>query len=352
MEFEELYARMAQKYEALAGFAPDDASDAGIRLRVLAGEIYSALCALETVRGASFPQTAAGEALDLHAGQRGLTRRPAVRAKGTLTFSRGTALSYDAEIPKGTVCASSGAAAEFETTQAVVLPAGQLSVTAEAQAVAGGKAYNAAVHTVDTLVTPPAGIESVLNETPFTGGLDAEDDEALRERLLAHYSVLPNGANSETYRRAALQVPGVGSVNVVPRANGIGTVAVYLYGEGEAASAEVVAAVQAALDALREINVDVTVAAAEPVTKRVTMYLVPKDGCGFEDAKAVCEEAVRAYFASLSVGAPFVTAAITAAIMQTGAVKNCTLPASVVDYGTAANQIVVPGEITALKAQA
>ena len=109
---------------------------------------------------------------------------------------------------------------------------------------------------------------------------------------------------------------------------------------------------QAALDALREINVDVTVAAAEPVTKRVTMYLVPKDGCGFEDAKAVCEEAVRAYFASLSVGAPFVTAAITAAIMQTGAVKNCTLPASVVDYGTAANQIVVPGEITALKAQA
>ena len=68
MEFEELYARMAQKYEALAGFAPDDASDAGIRLRVLAGEIYSALCALETVRGASFPQTAVGEALDLHAG--------------------------------------------------------------------------------------------------------------------------------------------------------------------------------------------------------------------------------------------------------------------------------------------
>ncbi|MFR7552506.1 MAG: baseplate J/gp47 family protein [Acutalibacteraceae bacterium] len=113
MTYEEIRARMAAEYAAQAGFAPDDASDAGIRIRVLAGEIYTALCMLETVRAASFPQTASGEALELHALERGLTRKPAVRAEGVLTFSRETPLSYDAEIPKGTVCAASAGAAEF-----------------------------------------------------------------------------------------------------------------------------------------------------------------------------------------------------------------------------------------------
>ena len=98
MTYEEIRARMAAEYAAQAGFAPDDASDAGIRIRVLAGEIYTALCMLETVRAASFPQTASGEALELHALERGLTRKPAVRAKGVLTFSRETPLSYDAAL--------------------------------------------------------------------------------------------------------------------------------------------------------------------------------------------------------------------------------------------------------------
>ena len=87
MTYEEIRARMAAEYEAQAGFAPDDASDAGIRIRVLAGEIYTALRMLEAVKDEAFPQTASGKALELHAMERGLSRKPAVRAQGTLTFS-------------------------------------------------------------------------------------------------------------------------------------------------------------------------------------------------------------------------------------------------------------------------
>lgn len=351
MEFEEIYARMASQYEQMAGFRPDDASDAGIRLKVLAGEIYTALCAVEAMRDDSFPQTAAGACLDLHAGERGLTRKPAVCAQGTLTFTRGTALTYDVSVPKGTVCASSGAAVEFETTEAAVLEAGALSVTVPAQAVVGGRAHNAAVNAVDTLVTPPAGIEGVHNAAPFTGGADAESDAQLRARLLSCYAVLPNGANSETYRRAALGVPGVRSVNVVPRVSGLGTIGVYLYGDGTPVSADTVAAVQAVLDALREISVNVTVAAAEPTQVDTVLYITPKNGCTFGEAKALCEAAVGAYFDSLSVGDPYVLAAVTAAVMQTGAVKNCTLPLSAEDHATAADEIVVPGAISVLLAQ-
>lgn len=350
MTFEEICSRMAAEYEAMAGFAPEDASDAGIRIKVLAGEIYTALCMLEAVKTAAFPQTASGAELDLHAEERGLQRKAAVQAAGTLTFSRETALSYDVEIPAGTVCAASAAAAEFETTETVVLPAGELAVTAKARAVNGGKAYNAAVGVIDTLVTPPAGIEAVTNGTAFSGGTDAESDDALRMRLLQCYSVLPNGTNSETYRRAALEVPGAAHANVAPREQGIGTVSVYLYGAGEPVTEAVLQAVQEKLDGLREINVDVSVLAAESVTKRVTAYITPKPNCSFEEAKTLCEAAVQRCFAELTVGSAFAAAAVTAAVMQTGAVQNCVLAESVADYVPGAGEIVVPGEITILKA--
>lgn len=349
MTYEEIRARMAAEYEKLAGFAPDDASDAGIRIRVLAGEIYTALCALEAVKADAFPQTAAGEALELHALERGLTRLPAAQATGTLVFSRDTALTYDVDIPAGTVCASSSGAVEFETTADAVLAAKALSVSVPARAVSGGKACNAAAGTIDTLVTPPAGIERVTNPSPFSGGTDAESDSALRARLLESWSILPNGTNAETYRRAAQQVPGVASVNVVPRANGSGTVAVYVYGDGVAVSAETLASIRSILSAMREINVDVTVESAEPVARVVTAYVTPKDGVSFAEAKALCTEAVRAYCRTLTVGTPFVRAAVVAAIMGTDAVENCILPDSMTDYSTPADRIVVCGTINILE---
>ena len=183
------------------------------------------------------------------------------------------------------------------------------------------------------------------------GYCDAESDDALRTRLLKSWSILPNGTNAAAYRTAAQQVPGVGSVNAVPRANGAGTVAVYLYGDGEPVTEAVVEAVQAALEAMREINVDVTVAAAEPVPRLVTAYVTPKPGVAFEEAKALCTAAVEAYFASLTVGAPFVTAAVSAAVMGTGAVENCVLPESMADYTTPADKIAVSGGITIFERQ-
>ena len=104
MKFEEIYTHMAAEYKTLAGVEPEDAADVSIRLKVLAGELYTVLCAAESLKLNCFPQTAAGEALDLHAEERGLVRKDAVKSVGTLTFSRRTALSYAAEIPAGTVC--------------------------------------------------------------------------------------------------------------------------------------------------------------------------------------------------------------------------------------------------------
>ena len=335
MKFEEIYAHMAAEYKTLAGVEPEDAADVSIRLKVLAGELYTVLCAAESLKLNCFPQTAAGEALDLHAEERGLVRKDAVKSVGTLTFSRRTALSYAAEIPAGTVCAASG----------------ENAVTAAAQAVLGGRRGNAAKGAVNTLITPPAGIESVTNDVSFTGGADKEDDEALRTRLLRCFYALPNGSNTETYRRAALMTPGVKSVQVVPRANGVNTVAVYLYGDNGAVTDEVLGKVGETLEKLKEISVDVTVAAAVAVKKPVTVYVKPKDGCAFEDAKASCTAAITAYLNAFEVGEPFVTAGLIHAVMETGVAQNCTVPASVADFTPNAGEIVTAGAVNVLETQ-
>ena len=319
---------MAAEYKTLAGAEPEDAADVSIRLKVLAGELYTVLCAAESLKLNCFPQTAAGEALDLHAEERGLVRKDAVKSVGTLTFSRRTALSYAAEIPAGTVCAASGEnAVEYETTEAAVLPAGALTVTAAAQAVLGGRRGNAAKGAVNTLITPPSGIESVTNDVPFTGGADKEDDEALRTRLLRCFYALPNGSNTEAYRRAALMTPGVKS------------------------GQEVLGKVGETLEKLKEISVDVTVAAAVAVKKPVTVYVKPKDGCAFEDAKASCTAAITAYLNAFEVGEPFVTAGLIHAVMETGVAQNCTVPASVADFTPNAGEIVTAGAVNVLETQ-
>ena len=103
---------------------------------------------------------------------------------------------------------------------------------------------------------------------------------------------------------------------------------------------------------MREINVSVTVAAAEPAPRLVTAYIEPKDGVAFEEAKALCTAAVEAYFASMTVGSPFVIAAVSAGTMATGAGENCVRPDSMADYTTPADEIVVSGGISILERQA
>ena len=45
----------------------------------------------------------------------------------------------------------------------------------------------------------PIGVVQCTNPAAFSGGCDAESDEALRGRVLASYQRLPNGANAAYY---------------------------------------------------------------------------------------------------------------------------------------------------------
>lgn len=80
-----------------AGYPADDASDIGIRLRVLAGEVYSLTAAMDWLEQQFFAQTAQGEQLDLRAREHGIQRRPGAGGYGrTHLFPRQAAL-----VPRG-----------------------------------------------------------------------------------------------------------------------------------------------------------------------------------------------------------------------------------------------------------
>lgn len=352
--YEEILGRMQGTFEELAGYPADDASDIGIRLRVLAGEVYSLTAAMDWLEQQFFAQTAQDEQLDLRAQEHGIQRRPAQAAAGELTFSRAKPLWYRAVIDKGTVCALPGEdGARYVTTEEAVLAVGSTSVTVPAEAEQPGRDGNAAAGTVTTLITVPPGIEQVTNQKPFTGGADAEGDESLRARLTQSYAALPNGTNAAFYRNQALKDEGVFSANVVPKEQGLGTVGVYLGASGAAADSETVQRVQAMFDELREINVLVTVAAAQTVSCPVTVQIVPCAGMSFEAASDGVEEAVQAYFAGLGVGEPVWAAALTAKVFATGVVENCTLVGSAAaDRVVKANQLAVLQNVTVQEASA
>ena len=328
--YDTVLGRMKEKFQELSGFSADDASDIGIRLKVLAGEVFSLWNGLEWLKRQAFPTTATGEFLEEHAVQRGLSRKDAVCSEGMLTFSRETPLGYDVLIPKGTVCATAGEeSVEYVTLADALLAAGTLSATTGAKSREGGARSNVAAGKISVMVSAPSGIETVTNLSAFTGGTEQETDEELRERLLQSYAMISNGTNAEFYRECALKHGGVYSVGVKPRVNGAGSVGVYLAGKGTVPAEGVVQEVKAELDALREINVDVKVAPVTLVDYSVSLYLEPTETTTFAAAKEAATQAILDYIGGLSAGETVYLARIGKAVLETGMVKNYQFNSSV-----------------------
>lgn len=341
--YEDILKRMQDKYNKLTGFDVDDASDIGIRLKVLAGEILSLEANIMWLKNQMFVQTATEQQLEYHALERGLTRKAAVCSTGTLTFSRDTALGNDILIPIGTICSTTGVnGTRYETTETVTLTAGDLSVTANARSCEGGADKNASVGSIKVMVTPPPGITSVTNDVAFTGCAAAETDSELRERILTSYKNISNGTNAAFYKEEILKYDCVHSVSVVPLARGNGTVDIYVAGKGEVLSSADISRVQTGIDKLREINVDIQVKNPTLISSGVTVNIYIEDGYIFSNVKSECIAALTEYYNNLGVGEPQLLADIGDVIYHVEGVKNYVYPLGAnQDINTTSSQLVV-----------
>lgn len=301
--YETVLKRMQDKFKSLSGYSADDASDIGIRLKVLAGEIFSIHTYADWMKRQMFVQTADGEQLDYHAGQRGLSRKTAQKAGGLLLFSTEKEAETDLYIPQGCICSTQGKnPVRYVTTQGGTIEKGDKTLYLYAQAVDAGSGGNVAKNTVTIIVTPPAGINRVTNPSSFDGGMDAEDDVTLRWRILEHIRDVPNGTNRAYYQNAAESFEGVHSANVVPKGRGAGTVDIYLAGKASPAGSGLVARVQEYMDKAREVNVDVKVQAARTASASIYVQIAVMDGYNFDEVSNQCKVAVQGFFDSLRVG--------------------------------------------------
>ncbi|MBR5272472.1 MAG: baseplate J/gp47 family protein [Clostridia bacterium] len=343
-DYNEILENMKNHFRSLSGINPDDASDIGIRLKVVAGQIFALYSKCDWLLRQTFPQTADGQYLDMHAQQRAVERKSAYKALGEITFYRETESLSDISIPSGTICSTKGNnARRFITTEDAVLKAGELSVTVSAQAEATGKDYNAAANTITVMVTAPQGIISASNEVEFTGGCDVEDDDSLRERVKNTYSDISNGANTAFYREIALRHSEIGDANAIARKRGRGTVDVVVFSSSNTPpSQQVIDEVAQMLESAREVGTDVSVYSAEQIFTPIKIRVSAQVGHNISDVITSVADAVTEFINNIGIGKTLYLRDLHTLLRNLDGVENYKVVTPQNDYIVPASSKLVP----------
>ena len=319
---EEIYQRLAAEFQARTGKTAGSSSELAVRFYAVAAQVYSLYVQGEWTRRQCFPQTALGEDLDKHARLRGVARRQAAKATGTVRFYVSGPQETQTEVPKGTVCMTA-AGVRFLTTKTVTVEAEKTYADAPVIADEAGAAGNVGADTIVFMALPPMRIVACANLEPLTNGLDEEGDEELRARVLATYQRLANGANNAFYRQAAMSFDEVAAVAVLPRHEGVGTVGVVPAAQGGMPSQELLEEMQAYFDRVREIACKVTVFA--PVKREVELELKlwAKEDRDFDTVADAVERTLKDWFSGERLGQPLLRAQLTSLVFGVDGVANC-----------------------------
>ena len=342
---DEIYREMLACFGEETGLEPREGTDLSARMYALAAQVYALYVQADWVTRQAFPQTAEGEYLDYHAQLRSLERKPALPAQGTVRFTAGEAAQSDRAIPEGTVCMTAGLV-RFATTQAAVLPAGELTVDVPVQALEPGTAGNVSAQTVVSMAVAPMGIASCTNPQAFAGGADGEGDEELRARILDTFRRLPNGANAAFYEQGALSFDQVAAASVLPRSRGVGTVDVVVATGSGQPDEDLLEQLQDYFEQRREIAVDVQVKAPTPVTVNVAVQVKAKGGWDKTQVLDQVEEALEGWFDGKLLGQDVLLARLGSLIYGCDGVENYAVSAPAADLAVDAGQLPVLGTLS------
>lgn len=199
-------------------------------------------------------------------------RNPAKKAIGTVTF-QGT---VGAVIPEGTIILSNDL--EFYTTSITSID-GSGTKTVSAECDTEGQEGNVAAGEITALKLSINGIQTVVNEEAFSGGVDEESDESFRARVLEKIRRPITSGNKNHYEYWAKQVSGVGKVKVSSCWNGNGTVKVIVLSDMlDVPDDTIIENVRLHIEENRPIGADVTITKAVPLPVTITLRLVLESG--------------------------------------------------------------------------
>ncbi len=340
-----IYQEMLACFGEQTGLEPREGCDLSARMYALAAQVYALYVQSNWVVRQVFPQTAGGEYLDRHALLRGLERKPAVAAEGTVRFTAGEAIASPRNIPQGTVCMTAGLV-RFETSAPAVLEAGELEVEAPVRALEVGAAGNVSAGAIVSMAVAPMGISVCTNPKPCAGGADGEEDEELRERVLETFKRLPNGANSAFYQQGALSFDQVAAAAVIPRPRGIGSVDVVPATLAGLPGADLLAELKAYFEERREIAVDLEVRAPETVTVNVAVQVEAEEGRNQREVLDRVEETIRSWFTGRLLGQRVLRARLGEIVYHCDGVGNYIITAPAADVAVGEDQLPVLGTLS------
>lgn len=256
-----------------------------------------------------WPDTSDSEALEHHAAIRGLARKPAVAAVGSITVTGwiGTV------VPAGSLARHTNGT-ELATMQDTPIGAGG-TASVLVQAVVVGADANGLTGDV-TLTSPPLGVDAQATlDAALAGGADIESDADLLQRLLSLIRQPPAGGNQYDYERWALDVPGVAGAYVYPLRRGLGTVDVVIVSDSGLPGAQLISDVQDYIDRVRPVTAySSLVLAPEILSTDITAQVALDEGYTLADVQASAETQLAAAVNSLAPGETLYKSRVEAAI--------------------------------------
>lgn len=261
--------------------------------------------------------TSNGSDVDSWMADFGLVRLAAGYASGQVTFARFTS-TQQAVVPVGQVVQTADGTQQFtvgvDATNAAynaalggfVLAVGVSSINVTVTAVNPGTQANAVAGFITMIVSAIAGVDTVTNALPFTNGVNAETDSALRTRFIAYVASLSKATKTAIgYAVTSLQA-GLSYTLVEDLTYGGASQPGYFFvvlddGTGYPPSTLLTAAATA-IDAVRPVTSTFAVFAPVVIAATITMTATVAAGYAVAGTKALAQAAVLAYVNGLALG--------------------------------------------------
>ena len=339
-----MLSAMPESYQKTVGFPTYDLlAAASIPMEELAAQLQETAEKLD-------PAKLTGEELESYIKSRsGLVRNPPTYASGILQ------VTGNGTVNEGDLFESAGGIQFAATATVEISGSGEVPIRCTTPGAVG----NLPAGSVTMMPVQIAGIVSVSNSDTLTGGYDAETDQAYYDRYLLRLQTPPTSGNQYHYRLWALEVTGVGGVQIYPLGHGDNTVDVVLIDvDGQPADQELIGRVQAHIDPSSKglgegeapIGAYCYVSGAEPKELDISMTVQTLPGAEQEAVTAAVKAAVAAYLKGIAFVQDYVSyARINAAVLEADGVQDVsglTVNGATANVAIGERQVAVLGEVS------
>lgn len=339
-----MLSAMPESYQKTVGFPTYDLlAAASIPMEELAAQLQETAEKLD-------PAKLTGEELESYIKSRsGLTRNPPTYASGILQ------VTGNGTVNEGDLFESAGGIQFAAAATVEISGSGEVPIRCTTPGAAG----NLPAGSVTMMPVQIAGIVSVSNSDTLTGGYDAETDQAYYDRYLLRLQTPPTSGNQYHYRLWALEVTGVGGVQIYSLGHGDNTVDVVLIDvDGQPADEELIGRVQAHIDPSSKglgegeapIGAYCYVSGAEPKELDISMTVQTLPGAEQEAVTAAVKAAVAAYLKGIAFAQDYVSyARINAAVLEADGVQDVsglTVNGATANVAIGERQVAVLGEVS------